>query len=55
MKHSLNSTMAIIGTISIVIALIALIPEGMWLYLTLLVSGTHAVSMAVSNALDNRK
>jgi len=43
---------AVLGTVMTTIALMELIPEGKWLYLLLLVFGTHAVTMAFRGAAN---
>jgi hypothetical protein len=51
MDKIMEVTTAIIGTILVALALDTLIPEGMWLYLVMLVVGTQFVLMAIRSAL----
>lgn len=51
MEKTFEVIAAIMGTTLIAIALNTLVPEGMWLYLVMLVVGTQFVMMAIRSAL----
>ena len=51
MSNLMNIATAIMGTISIVVALQALVPAGAWLYLAMLVLGTQMIVMAARSAI----
>lgn len=51
MDKIMEVTAAIMGTTLVALALNALVPEGMWLYLVMLVVGTQFIGMAIRSAL----
>jgi hypothetical protein len=52
MEKIMEITFAIIGTILTTVALIQLVPEGMWLSLAALVIGPQMIAMAIRSARD---
>lgn len=50
MNRIMELLSAIIGTILTTVALIELVPAGMWLYLAALVLGTQMIAMAVRSS-----
>jgi hypothetical protein len=51
MDKIMEVTAAIMGTTLVALALNTLVPEGMWLYLVMLVVGTQFIGMAIRSAL----
>jgi len=52
MKNFLNVLFAIVGTLFAVLALVELLPNGLWLYLGMLVLGVQLMTMAIRSSIE---